>query len=43
MFCEYCGIRANPHCGRMYKEKVRATKENIDKSSYERTNIAAPK
>jgi hypothetical protein len=30
MFCECCGmqLRASPHCGRVYREKVRATKKN---------------
>jgi hypothetical protein len=31
LFCECCGmrLRANPHCGRVYKEKVRAKKKPI--------------
>jgi hypothetical protein len=30
VFCECCGmqLRAKPHCGRIYKEKIRATKKN---------------
>jgi hypothetical protein len=29
MFCECCGmqLRANSHCGRIYKDKVRAIKK----------------
>jgi hypothetical protein len=29
MFCECCGmqLRASPHCGRVYREKVRANKK----------------
>jgi hypothetical protein len=33
LFCECCGmrLRASPHCGRVYREKVRAKKlELID-------------
>jgi hypothetical protein len=31
MFCECCGmqLRANPHCGQVYKEKVRAKKNEL--------------
>jgi hypothetical protein len=31
MFCECCGmqLRASPHCGRVYKEKVRAKKKLV--------------
>jgi hypothetical protein len=31
VFCECCGmqLRANPHCGKIYKEKVRARKKLI--------------
>jgi hypothetical protein len=30
MFCECCGmqLRASPHCGRVYREKVRANKKH---------------
>jgi hypothetical protein len=28
MFCECCG-RVNPHCGQVYKEKVRAKKHEL--------------
>jgi hypothetical protein len=31
MFCECCGmqLRASPHCGRVYREKVRAKKNEL--------------
>jgi hypothetical protein len=31
MFCECCGmqLRASPHCGRVYKEKVRVYKKKL--------------
>jgi hypothetical protein len=31
MFCECCGmrLRASPHCGRVYREKVRAKKNQL--------------
>jgi hypothetical protein len=31
MFCECCGmqLRASPHCGRVYREKVRAKKYEL--------------
>jgi hypothetical protein len=31
MFCECCGmqLRVNPHCGQVYKEKVRAKKSGL--------------
>jgi predicted amidophosphoribosyltransferase len=31
MFCECCGmqLRVNPHCGQVYKEKVRAKKHEL--------------
>jgi hypothetical protein len=31
MFCECCGmqLRASPHCGKVYKEKVRAKKNEL--------------
>jgi hypothetical protein len=31
MFCECCGmqLRGSPHCGRIYREKVRAKKSEV--------------
>jgi hypothetical protein len=31
VFCECCGmqLRASPHCGRVYREKVRAKKNEL--------------
>jgi hypothetical protein len=31
LFCKCCGmqLRASPHCGRVYREKVRAKKKLI--------------
>jgi hypothetical protein len=31
MFCECCGmqLRGSPHCGRVYREKVRAKKSEL--------------